>query len=169
MNDTDQPNDPFADFINSSLDMNGVDGLDQIAISTKMRAILQELPANITPDLWNEELDGLQAIIRLALDLETVLHAFEDRLDMSNFSRDDMEVLVMLSVTFAFVAYNRLHPSYNLEEKHADENTLLARRLRDSLQVALGWVKKAADEGDPVARQFLDENDSLLDASQRLD
>jgi hypothetical protein len=169
MSDSDQPSDPFADFINHALDMNGINGLDQVAISTKLRSILQELPANITPDLWNDQLDSLQAIIRLCLDLDTVLHAFEDHLDMTSFSRDDLEVLVMLSVTFSFVAYNRMHPAYNVEEQYSSDTTLLARRLRDTLLAAMGWVKRAAREGDPIARKFLNETGSLLDASQGLD
>ena len=37
MEDEDRPGDPFTDFINSSLDMEGIDGLDQAAIAEKVR------------------------------------------------------------------------------------------------------------------------------------
>ena len=37
MENEDRPLDPFADFINASLDMAGIDGLDQAAIAEKVR------------------------------------------------------------------------------------------------------------------------------------
>jgi len=169
MNNDDQPTDPFADFINASLDMNGIEGLDQAAVAEKMRHILRNLPANVTPDLWNEQLDPLQAVIRVCLDVNTVLGAFEEPLDAANFSRDDLEILVMLSVTFAFVSQNQLRPAYNLNEAHDADNTLLARRLRDTLQATLGWVKRAAHEGDPVAGRLVGEVHALLNASKHLE
>ena len=73
MNGENKPSDPFADFINRSLDMGGVEGLDQAAVATRVREILKSLPTNVDADLWNEQLDGLQAVIRVCLDLGTVL------------------------------------------------------------------------------------------------
>ena len=169
MENEDQPLDPFADFINASLDMAGIDGLDQSAIAKKVRQILRGLPANVTSDLWNEQLDSLQAIIRVCLDLETIAGAFEERVDSAKFSREDLEILIMLSVTFAFVSYNQLKPAYNADQARDSADVLLARRLRDTLQVASGWVKRAAREGDPIAGKLVSEIHSLLDASSHLE
>ena len=135
----------------------------------KCVSILHGLPANVTSDLWNEQLDSLQAVIRVCLDLETIAGAFEERMDASNFSRDDLEILIMLSVTFAFVSYNQLKPAYNADEARDNADTLLARRLRDTLQVTFGWVKRAAREGDPVAGRLVGEIHALLDASSHLE
>jgi hypothetical protein len=161
--------DPFADFINASLDMAGIDGLNQAAIAEKVRQILRGLPSDVTSDLWNEQLDTLQAVIRVCLDLDTIIGAFEEQLDSSKFSRDDLEILIMLSVTFAFVSYNQLKPSYGVDEARGSSDALLARRLRDTLQVSSGWVKRAAREGDPVAAKLVSEIHSLLDASDHLE
>ncbi|MBI1258713.1 MAG: hypothetical protein GC204_14690 [Chloroflexi bacterium] len=169
MENEDQPVDPFADFINASLDLAGIDGLDQAAIAEKVRLILRGLPANVTSDLWNEQLDSLQAVIRVCLDLQTIAGAFEERIDSSNFSREDLEILIMLSVTFAFVSYNQLKPAYNVDEGRDSADALLARRLRDTLQVTSGWVKRAAREGDPIAGKLVGEIHSLLDASSHLE
>ncbi len=169
MNSENQPIDPFADFINQSLDMQGVEGLDRAAVAARVQGLLKALPANVTADLWNQHLDGLQTVIRICLDLGTVLGAFEEQLDSSKFSHEDLEILVMLSVTFAFVSYNQLKPSYSADQMASSDNTILARRLRDTLLASLGWVKRAAREGDPVAGKLVAEIDSLLDASDHLE
>jgi len=169
MESENQPIDPFADFINSSLDMAGIDGLNQVAIAEKVHVILRSLPTNVTSDLWNEKLDALQAVIRMCIDMNTIAGAFEEHLDTANFSHDDLEILIMLSVTFAFVSYNQLRPAYAIDEVQQSDNTLLARRLRDALQVAFGWVKRSAREGDPVAGKLVGEIHALLDASAHLE
>ncbi|HVU10991.1 MAG TPA: hypothetical protein VHD90_06920 [Phototrophicaceae bacterium] len=169
MNNPDQPSDPFADFINSSLDMDGIDGLGQAVMAEKVRAILRGLPSSVTSELWNDRLDELQAVIRVCLDLQTVLGAFEEQPDANGFNKDDLEILIMLSVTFAFVSYNQLRPAYGGGEPHADDHLLMARRLRETLQVAVGWVKRAGREGDPVAARLAQEIDELLHSAKRLD
>jgi hypothetical protein len=169
MENEDRSSDPFFEFINMSLDMEGIEGLDQAAIAEKVRRILRGLPSNVTSDLWNEQLDTLQAVIRVCLDMETILGAFEERVDASTFTRDDLEILIMLSVTFAFVSYNQLKPAYNQDEARSSDDSLLARRLRDTLQVTMGWVKRAAREGDPVAGKLVGEIHALLDASKHLE
>jgi hypothetical protein len=169
MNGENTPSDPFADFINRSLDMAGVEGLDQAAVAARVREILKSLPTNVDADLWNEQLDGLQAVIRVCLDLGTVLGAFEERVEPTNFTRDDLEILVMLSVTFGFVSYNQLKPAYSADQAVNSDNTLLARRMRESLLSSQGWVKRAARQGDPVADKLASEIDALLDASKRLE
>ncbi len=169
MAETDQSHDPFAEFINSTLDLDGIDGLDQMVIAEKMRRLLFDLPGNVTTDLWNEQLDRLQSVIRICLDLDMVLGAFEEPLDPNNFNRDDLEILIMLAVTFSFVSYNRLRASNDVEDQYPGDDTLLARRLRDSLQASMGWVKKAASDGDHVATKFLQEANSLLDTTHHLE
>ncbi len=168
MNSDDQPSDPFADFINTSLDMQGIDGLDQAAIAEQLRGILRGLPSNVTAELWNERLDDLQAAICVCLDLDAVTGAFEEKLEPTSFSRDDLEILIMLSVTFAFISYNQLHPAYNVDEPRSRDTALMVRRLRDTLQVTLGWVKRAARDGDPIAVKLVEEVYALLNASKYL-
>ncbi len=169
MNETDQSRDPFVEFINATLDLEGIDGVDQTTIAAKMKRLLFELPGNVSTDLWNEQLDGLQAVIRVCLDLDMVLGAFEEKLEPSDFNRDDLEILVMLSVTFAFVSYNHLQASHNVDEHSASDTMLLARRLRDTLQASMGWVKKAAHDGDPIATKFVQEANSLINTSQHFE
>ena len=169
MAEIDQSHDPFAEFINSTLDLDGIDGFDQAVIAEKMRNLLFTLPGDVTTDLWNEQLDSLQAVIRICLDLDMVLGAFEERLEPNEFNRDDLEILIMLAVTFSFVSYNRLRATYNVEEPVVSDDTALARRLRDSLQASMGWVKKAASDGDHVATRFLQEANSLLDTTHHLE
>lgn len=169
MADGNQPGDPFADFINTSLNMDGIEELNPTTVAAQVRRILQHLPRDVTPDLWNDRLDSLQAVIRVCLDLETVLGTFEERLDVATFTRDDLEILVMLAVTFAYVSYNQLHPAYHLQESAPSDDTLLARRLRDTLKVTLGWVKRAARDGDPVATRLVAEIHALLNASAHLE
>lgn len=166
---SENPRDPFADFINRSLDMEGVEGLDPAAVAARVGAILKSLPTHMDTDLWNEQLDGLQAVIRVCLDLGTVLGAFEEKVDPTNFTREDLEILVMLSVTFGFVSYNRLKPAYSTDQAAGSDNTLLARRLRETLLATLGWVKRAAREGDPVAGKLVGEIDALLGVSKDLE
>jgi hypothetical protein len=169
MNSENQPTDPFADFINRSLDMQGVDGLDQAAIVERVRDILKTLPREVGADLWNEQLDGLQSVIRVCMDLSTVMGAFEEKLDSTEFTRDDLETLVMLSVTFAFVSYNQIKPAYDADQANTQDNTLMARRLRENLLASFGWVKRAAREGDVIADKLVPEISAALDASDRLE
>jgi hypothetical protein len=169
MNTEDQPYDPFADFINMSLDMQGIEGLDQAALAERVRHIVHDLPSNVTSDLWNDRLTSLQSAIRVCLDLNTVISSFPDSLDPAQFNRDDLETLVMLSITFAFVSFNQLHPTYSADDAAASDTALLARRLRDTLLVSLGWVKRAAQDGDPVAARMIEEASALLKASEHLD
>jgi len=168
MNNDDQPGDPFGDYINASLDMEGIDGMDHLAIAEKVRRLLPTLPENATPELWDEQLNHLQSVIRICLDLDTVLGAFKEQPDSSSFTRDDLESLIMLSVTFAFISYNQLHAAYNEDETYQSDNTILARRLRAALQASLGWIRRAAHDGDPIATRFSEEIVALLDSSAHL-
>ena len=168
MNNDDQPGDPFGDYINASLDMEGIDGMDHLAIAEQVRRLLPTLPETATPELWDEQLNHLQSVIRVCLDLDTVLGAFKEHPDASNFTRDDLESLIMLSVTFAFISYNQLHTAYNEDETYNNDNAILARRLRAALQASLGWIRRAAHDGDPIATRFTEEIIALLDASDHL-
>ncbi|MEP7292971.1 MAG: hypothetical protein ABI835_14410 [Chloroflexota bacterium] len=168
MSNDNLPGDPFGDYINASLDMEGIRGLDHTAIAERVRSLLPTLPENATPELWDEQLNTLQSVIRICLDLDTVLGAFKEQPDSGHFTRDDLESLIMLSVTFAFVSYNQLQSAYNLEEAYTADNTQLACRLRATLQVALGWVRRSAHDGDPIATRFTEEIVALLDASDHL-
>ncbi len=168
MNNDDHPGDPFGDFINASLDMQGVNGFDPVAIAEQIRCLLPTLPENATPELWDHQLNPLQSIIRVCLDLQTVMGAFKDQPDPARFSRDDLESLIMVSVTFAFISYNQLQAAYNENEMYPSDNTLLACRMRAALQASMGWVRRAAHDGDPIATRFTEEVVALLDASAHL-
>ena len=167
MND-DKPGNPFNDFINESLDMEGIHGGDSAAIAEQVRRLLPTLPATVSSELWDEQLNHLQSVIRVCLDLDTVLGAFKKQPDSANFSRDDLESLIMLSVTFAFISYNQLFGTYNEDEQYNSNNAVLSRRLRATLQAAAGWVRRAAQEGDPIAARFSEEIIALLEATAHL-
>lgn len=152
---------PFDDFINHSLDMAGIDGFDSALIAERVQALLRQLPTDDACTVWNERLDQLQSLIRMCLDVNMILSAFEAHPEPDQFNRDDLEIVAMLAVTFAFMSYNQLRPDY-----HPDG---LARRLRRTLTTASDWVKQAAEAGDPTAQQIAAEIDTLLENTQGLD
>lgn len=168
MNNDEHSGDPFDDFINETLDMHGVNGFDHLEVADQVRRLLPVLSESVTPELWDDQLNDLQSVIRVCLDLETVLGAFRQTPESEKFSRDDLESLIMVSVTFAFISYNQLLPAYNKEELYSTDNNVLACRLRATLQAAMGWVRRAAHDGDPVATRFTEEVVALLDSSAHL-
>ncbi|MBK9746485.1 MAG: hypothetical protein IPO91_06845 [Chloroflexi bacterium] len=161
--------DPFSDFINESLDMDGVDGLDVETITALMRHLLKNLPAESITTLWADKLDTLQEIVRGRLNMKMVMSAVRDEPSFGNADPQEIEVLITLTATLAFVCYNELMEQYDLDERRGKDDTLLAKRLRAMLKASLGWVRKAAKEGDTVADKMLQEADELLDVSDRLE
>lgn len=161
--------DPFTDFINESLDMDGVDGLDVETITALMRHLLKNLPPESITTLWADRLDTLQEIVRSRLNMKMVMSAVRDEPSFGNADPQEIEVLITLTATLAFVCYNELMDQYDLDERRGKDDTLLARRLRAMLKASLGWVRKAAKDGDSVAQKMVQEADELLNVSDRLE
>jgi len=161
--------DPFSEFINESLDMDGVDGLDVETITALMRHLLKNLPAEAITTLWADRLDTLQEIVRARLNMKMVMSAVRDEPSFGNADPQEIEVLITLTATLAFVCYNELMDQYDLDERRGKDDTLLAKRLRAMLKASLGWVRKAAKDGDSVAEKMVQEADNLLDVSDRLE
>lgn len=165
----DNQRDPFSEFINESLDMDGVDGLDIETISALMRHMLKNLPAESITTLWADRLDTLQEIVRSRLNMRMVMSAVRDEPSFGSADPQEIEVLITLTSTLAFITYNELMEQYDLDERRGKDDTLIAKRLRGMLKASLGWVRKAAREGDCVAEKMLEEADDLLNVSARLD
>lgn len=161
--------DPFSEFINESLDMDGVDGLDVETITALMRHLLKNLPPESITTLWADRLDTLQEIVRSRLNMKMVMSAVRDEPSFGNADPQEIEVLITLTATLAFVCYNELMDQYDLDERRGKDDSLLARRLRSMLKASLGWVRKAAKDGDSVAQKMVQEADELLDVSNRLE
>jgi hypothetical protein len=161
--------DPFTEFINESLDMDGVDGLDVETIAALMRHLLKNLPPEAITTLWADRLDTLQEIVRSRLNMKMVMSAVRDEPSFGNADPQEIEVLITLTATLAFVCYNELMEQYDLDERRGKDDTLLARRLRAMLKASLGWVRKAAKDGDNVAQKMLQEADELINVSHRLE
>jgi len=161
--------DPFAEFVNAELDMDGVDGLDVETITALMRHLLRNLPAESITTLWADRLDTLQEIVRSRLNMKMVLSAVRDEPSFGNADPQEIDVLITLTATLAFISYNELMDQYELNERRGKDDSLLARRLRAMLKASLGWVRKAAKEGDEIAQNMLVEATDLLDVSSRLD
>ncbi|MBE2268793.1 MAG: hypothetical protein IAE80_11225 [Anaerolinea sp.] len=161
--------DPFAEFVNAELDMDGVDGLDVETITALMRHLLRNLPAESITTLWADRLDTLQEIVRSRLNMKMVLSAVRDEPSFGNADPQEIDVLITLTATLAFISYNELMDQYDLNERRGKDDSLLARRLRAMLKASLGWVRKAAKEGDEIAQNMLVEATDLLDVSSRLE
>ena len=161
--------DPFSDFVNAELDMDGVDGLDVETITALMRHLLRNLPAESITTLWADRLDTLQEIVRSRLNMKMVLSAVRDEPSFGNADPQEIDVLITLTATLAFISYNELMEQYDLDERRGKDDTLLARRLRAMLKASLGWARKAAKDGDEIAQSMLVEANELLDVSSRLE
>ena len=164
-----QRRDPFIEFIEQSLDMEGVDGLDLETITALMRHLLKNLPTESLNTLWADRLDTLQDIVRSRLNMRMVLSAVRDEPSFGNADPQEMEILISLTATLAFICYNDLMMQYDLDERRGKDDTLIARRLRNMLLASLGWVRKAAKEGDTVAAKMIEEAEDLIDVSKRLE
>lgn len=153
--------DPFQEFINNHLNLDDLEGVNLEAVVGSMRETLSRLAADSTDNLWADHLTSLQDMVRLCLSMDMVLDLLPEKPDLSGVDRAELELLIMLAVTVGFICQNDMaveQPEMPLE----CSDLLLARRLRMMLKSAMGWVKKAASEGDPVADVMCKEVADLL-------
>jgi hypothetical protein len=167
--DNEKRRDPFTEFINQQLDLEGIDGLDVETIGALMRHLLKTLPTHSLDTLWADRLDALQEIVRSRLNMKLVMSALRDEPSFGNADPEEIEVLITLTATLAFVCYNDLMTQYDFNERRGSDDTLIARRLRNMLKASLGWARKAARDGDMVAGKLVEEADDLLNVSKRLE
>lgn len=156
--------DPFHEFINFNLDMDGVDGVSFETVALAMRDVIRNLPVEQNGDMWDGQLDRLQATLRMCLSIETIGRMVHDNPRFTSIDSRDLDLIVNLSITLAYICYNQLAQRFGFES----ESTTTARQDTTKLWVALraasGWVDKAAADGDTVAKGMSDEIVSLLEA-----
>ena len=158
---------PFLSFINDMLNMDGVEGVTAESVTAAMREILQSFPPDASGSMWGEKLDPLQDALRVPLAVDVYDSLLSDNQRFANVNRADLELVMTLAVTLGFVCYNQLAARYGMTEEREDPDLRLAKRLRAMLNASLGWVNKAAREGDPVAQGMMKDAVALLDETKR--
>ncbi|HLU11507.1 MAG TPA: hypothetical protein VK003_17665 [Oceanobacillus sp.] len=153
--------DPFQEFINNHLNLDDLEGVNLEAVVSSMRETLARLANASTDNLWADHLTSVQDMVRLCLSTDMILDLLPEKPDLSGIDRADLELFIMLAVSVGFICQNDMvtEPS---EPALECSDLLMARRLRTMLKSAMGWVKKAADEGDPVAEVMCKEATELL-------
>lgn len=153
--------DPFQEFINNHLNLDDLEGVNLEAVVGSMRETLARLATDPTDNLWSDHLTSLQDMIRLCLSMDMVMDLLHERPNLSGVDRTDLELLIMLAVTVGFICQNDLGvPQTETAMESGDQ--LLARRMRTMLKSTMGWVKKAAQAGDPVAEVMCKEAAELM-------
>ena len=152
--------DPFFQFINGTLDLDGIDGVCVETVALAMREVIQSLPGDDGQDPWSNRLDRLQQTLRMCLNFEAAGRLFQEHPHLTEMNPRDLEAIMMLSITLAYVAYNELSDrlGFRAPREQAD-----LTRLWVTLRSAKGWVDKAAAQGDLVAGQL------SLDAARLLE
>jgi hypothetical protein len=153
--------DPFQEFINNHLNLDDLEGVNLENVVASMRETLVQLATDSTDNLWAGRLTSLQDMVRLCLSMDMVLDLLPEKPDLGNADRADLELLIMLAVTVGFVCQNDLDTHQN-DVAFECSDLLMARRLRTMLKSSIGWVKKAAAEGDPVAEVMVKEASDLI-------
>ena len=153
--------DPFQEFINEHLNLDELEGVSLETVVGSMRETLSTLATDPTDNLWADHLTSLQDMVRLCLSMDMVLDLLHEKPNLAGVDRADLELLIMLAVTVGFVCQNDMttqQPDIALETA----DLIMARRLRSMLKSSLGWVKRAANEGDPVAEIMVKEASELI-------
>lgn len=159
-------NDPFQEFIIDHLNLEELEGVSLETVVSSMRETLATLAVDPTDNLWADHLTSIQDMIRLCLSMDMVLDLLHEKPNFAGTDRADLELLIMLSVTVGFVCQNQMNTQQSdLALETGD--LLLARRMRTLLKSSMGWVRKAANEGDPVAAVMLkDATEMISDTTQ---
>lgn len=160
--------DPFQEFINNHLNLEELEGVNLETVVTSLRETLAQLANDPTDNLWADHLSGLQDMVRLCLSMDMVLELLQEKPDISGVDRADLELLTMLAVTVGFICQN------NMETVHQDlplecSDLMMARRLRTLLKSSMGWVRQAANEGDPVAEVMMREAQELIEDTEHFE
>ena len=153
--------DPFQEFINNHLNLDDLEGVNLEAVVSSMRETLARLATDSTDNLWADHLTSLQDMVRLCLSMDMIMDLLPEKPDLSGVDRADMELFIMLAVSVGFICQNDM-ATEPAEPVLECGDLLMARRLRTMLKSAMGWVKKAASEGDPVAEVMCKEAADLL-------
>lgn len=143
---------PFEDFINFSLDMQGVDGISFETVALALRETIRNLPPEQNGDFWASHLDRLQETLRSSLSIEIVGQLVRGNPRVAEIDTDDLDVIINLTMTLAFICYNELAERFEYETPAVAQSREETTRLWTLLRAASGWVNKAAGEGDTVAQ-----------------
>jgi hypothetical protein len=154
--------DPFQEFINNHLNLEELDSVNLETVVGSLRETLAHLANDPTDNLWADHLSSLQDMVRLCLSMDMVLELLHEKPDIGGVDRADLELLTMLAVTVGFICQN------NMESGQQDlplecSDLMMARRLRTLLKSSMGWVRKAANEGDAVAEVLMREATELIE------
>lgn len=155
--------DPFTEFVNFNLNMDGVDGVSFETVALAVRDVIKDLPPEQFGDMWSDRLDRLQSTLRSCLTIETIGRLMEENPNLQKLDSQDLEMIVNLSVSLAYITYNELSERLDYETepiKRAHDETA---RLWVALRGAAGWVNKAAADGDAVARKMSRDITALLE------
>lgn len=158
-----QRHSPFDDFINFNLDMEGVDGISFETVALAMREAIRNLPVEQGGDMWGDQLDRLQATLRTCLSIETIGRLAHENPRLNDIDSQDLDLIVNLSISLAFVCYNQLRDRFDFETDALRASHEQTRRLWLALRAASGWVNKAAAEGDNVAQGMSSDIIKLLE------
>ena len=153
--------DPFQEFINNHLNLDDLEGMNLEAVVGSMRETLARLATDSTDNLWADHLTSVQDMVRLCLSMDMILDLLPEKPDLGGVDRADLELFIMLAVSVGFICQNDM-VTEPAEPALECGDLLMARRLRTMLKSAMGWVKKAASEGDPVAEIMCKEAADLL-------
>ncbi len=165
MSDTETNHDsnPFSQFINRTLDLDGIDGICVETVALAMREAIQSLPYESDEESWNTHLDRLQQTLRSCLNLEATGRLLHQNPQLAEMNPQDLEAIVTLSATLAYIAYNEVADrlGFRPPREQADQT-----RLWVTLRSAKGWVDKAAAQGDLVAGQLSVDAGQLLEETR---
>jgi hypothetical protein len=163
MSDQIERHDPFHDFINFNLNMEGVDGVSFETVALAMREVIKTLPAERYGDMWGDRLDALQTVLRASLTIEVISRLLEANPELQKIDQPELEMIVNLSISLAYITYNNLAERLDFENEAMKKSRNETAKLWVALRGAAGWVSKAASEGDAVARRMSHDITGLLE------
>ncbi len=154
---------PFQDFINFSLDMQGIDGISFETVALAMRDVIRNLPTEENGTMWSDQLDRLQATLRMCLSIETIGRLTKDNPQFAEMDAENLELVVTLAISLAFVCYNQLVERFDFEPAALTQSRDETKQLWTALRAASGWVNKAAASGDDIAKGMSGDITRLLE------
>lgn len=154
--------DPFADFINATLNLEGIDGITLETVTAAMREVIQNLPPADGEELWPDALNHLQRTLRTSLAVETVSNLLQRHPQFGVMDANDLDMLVNLVISLSFACYNDLHSRFDYADANVAALQQQNRLLWTTLFSTVGYVRKAAREGDQVAAHLNEDVKQLL-------
>nr|PZN58109.1 MAG: hypothetical protein DIU68_02780 [Chloroflexota bacterium] len=150
--DTGHPHAPFEDFINFSLDMEGVDGISFETVARALRDTIRNLPLERDDESWTDRLDRLQATLHACLNIEVIGRLLRENPRIADMDANELDDIINQTVLLAFISYNELTERFDFETPQVAKAREETRKLWVLLRAASGWINKAASEDDPVAQ-----------------